>query len=164
MKTTFQDSKGRSWDLALNVGKIELVNDRHGVNLADGDFKALLAIEDDALKCFHVVACLCEKQQEAAGVSAEDFGESFDGAAYESAVEALRNAVQNFTPPRRRSLMQSLTAAQDKATARQIERLKAEVENPELMQQLEDATAKRIREQLRQAISSSVGNGPESSE
>ncbi len=116
MNTTpaqFTDERNRTWRLELNYSLAKRLRDVTGldfVNYQDG--KALLAIHDSDEKLVQVLWLLCEPQAQAASVSEEEFGAGLGGDALEQGIEALEQALLNFSRPAKR---QAIAAIRDKA-------------------------------------------------
>lgn len=109
----FSDQQGRSWRLELNYSLAKRLRDVTGldfVNYQDG--KALLAIHDSDEQLVQVLWLLCEPQANAAQISEEAFGSGLGGEALEQGIEALEQALLNFSRPAKR---QAIAAIRDKA-------------------------------------------------
>ena len=176
MNTTpaqFTDERGRVWRIELNYSLAKRLRDVTGldfVNYQDG--KALLAIHDSDEKLVQVLWLLCEPQAQAAGVSEEEFGAGLGGDALEQGIEALEQALLNFSRPAKR---QAIAAIRDKAhelVAAQTNLTETKLRSPKVTEflaaKLAEASAeidRRIDEQMRTpATSGSSGtSGPASS-
>lgn len=122
MKASFTDPDGREWKLRLTVGAVEEVKRETGVELGDeSDSKWLELLFGRRSTLVEVLAVLCERQMEKAGVSPEDFGHLFDGPTISAAGDALAAAVADFFPRARISkalsenLEKILAAGEDRA-------------------------------------------------
>jgi hypothetical protein len=98
---SFKDADGREWKLRLTVGLLGDVRRDAGVDLGAAikspkDLAGILYA--DPADLVKVLWVLVEKQATDAGVSPEEFGHAFDGAAIERAGEALLEAVADFFP------------------------------------------------------------------
>ncbi len=113
----FKDSKGRSWDIAINVASIKRVRGLMGLDLAGlfGDeFKPLAELLGDPCKFVDVLWVLVEPQAKAIAVSDEQFGESLGGESLMNAADAFCEELADFFPkPRAMSLRQMLNKAKE---------------------------------------------------
>jgi hypothetical protein len=176
MNTTpaqFTDDRHRTWRIVLNYSLAKRLRDVTAldfVNYQDG--KALLAIHDSDEKLVQVLWLLCEPQAQAAGVSEEEFGAGLGGDALEQGIEALEQALLNFSRPAKR---QAIAAIRDKAhelVAAQTNLTETKLRSPKVTEflaaKLAEASAeidRRIDEQLTASPTSgsSGSNGPASS-
>ncbi len=97
---TFHDAAGRPWDVAVNVTTIDRVKSSLGIDL-------IALIEDgckplsNLLKPPHrdlvgVLYCLCKRQIDKLGISAEEFGEGFCGEPIGVAADCFVQELINF--------------------------------------------------------------------
>lgn len=104
----FKDNLGRAWIVHLDAPTIKRVReDFDGLDLADrkGELaRALIDPSDPLLPC-DLLWYLCKKQAAEAGVSEEEFYTHVLGDAIEAGVDAVLEAVTDFTPPRKRELL-----------------------------------------------------------
>lgn len=116
----FVDQRGRTWQLELNFTLAKRLRDVTGldfVNYQDG--KALLAIHDSDERLVQTLWLICERQAEAAQIDEEDFGSALGGDSLEHAIEALEQALVNFSRPARRQAIEAIREkARELATAR----------------------------------------------
>ena len=115
---SFTDRDGRSWEVQICGPTIDLVREEvDPLFLRDDDTKdvntATRLNSDPALLC-HVIYLLCKKQCEKRDVSLDDFysGVIGNGETIELAGEALAAAIINFTPPKKRALIEAVAAKQ----------------------------------------------------
>lgn len=105
--TTWLDANGRNYSCKITVGAMRRVKEATGLNLMEtvtGDLLQRLgedpALFVDALYAIHRPQC------DAAGVTAEQFGEALYGDALDRATRAFTEALVEFLPdPRTRRLM-----------------------------------------------------------
>jgi tRNA A-37 threonylcarbamoyl transferase component Bud32 len=93
---TFNDAEGRTWRLRLTTGRSREILETTGIDFGkihDGQVFCDLTTSDEKLA--QVLWILCEKQ--AGSVTPEEFAESLDGNALDSAMEALVEATILFT-------------------------------------------------------------------
>ncbi len=135
----FEDSDGHSWEISVNVTAIKRVRAALEVDLLDivgGDLIQKLAT-DPVLLC-DVLATLCKREIEAAGKTAEEFGEGLAGDAIDRATKALLEELVNFTqrPGDRANLRMALEitwTAMDKAN----ELIAAELASGKIQKQID---------------------------
>jgi hypothetical protein len=168
----FTDQRGRTWRLELNYSLAKRLRDVTGldfVNYHDG--KALLAVHDDDEKLVQVIWLLCEAQAKETQVAEEDFGSGLGGDCLEQAIEALEQALINFSRPARRQALEAirdkaheLVAARTNLATTKIRSDKVQ----QLMQAKIQQVSDQIDRQIEQAMQSTSGNsgssGPASSE
>lgn len=120
--TTFLDSEGREWRLALTIGLCRKIRDEVGVdigNLKDG--QAFLQMAADPYRFAETLWMLCEVQAEKANVSPEEFAESLTGDALDGALVALLEAVANFTRAPMRGAVRTMLQTSMEATQKGLE-------------------------------------------
>jgi hypothetical protein len=158
----FTDQRGRTWRLELNYSLAKRLRDVTGldfVNYHDG--KALLAVHDDDEKLVQVIWLLCEAQAKESQVAEEDFGSGLGGDSLEQAIEALEQALINFSRPARR---QALEAIRDKAhelVAARTELATSKIRSDkvqQLMQAKIQQVSDQIDRQIEQAMQSTSGD------
>ena len=97
---SFKDINDKTWELRLviaHLAKLRAVGFDLDQYTADGaGLFMLLALPPETLGS--VLWVLCEKQADAAGVTADDFAERFDGNVIDAAGLALVDAVIDFFP------------------------------------------------------------------
>ena len=136
----FEDSKGRAWEVEINVTAIKRVKDLLGVDLMDAlDGKLIERLAGDPVLLVDAVYCLCKDQADRESVSDEDFGRAMAGDAIERASEAfLEELVASFPQPRRGLLAKALGKLKTlEATA--IRMGEANLDSGDLERQLQEA-------------------------
>ena len=131
----FTDHTGHEWKLLLTYGSAKRVKDATGVNLAvagSGNAEWVNLLFDDPGKIVGVLWELCEEQARAANVTAEQFGERFDGATLSAAGDALMEAVADFFPRSRiaQTIREKLPQVVAKAEAEAIQHLERLTASP----------------------------------
>jgi len=105
--TNWTDANGRNYTCAITVSTMKRVKEATGLNLMEtvtGDLLSRLG-EDPAL-FVDVLYAIHRPQCDAAGVTAEQFGEALYGDALDRATRAFTAALVEFLPdPRTRRLM-----------------------------------------------------------
>lgn len=96
---SFQDCKGRSWDVTITVATIKRVRSLAGVDLMEAiDGEIIDRMGADPVLLVNVLYAVCKPQADAAMLNDEDFGESMAGDAIEHATAALIEALIDFFP------------------------------------------------------------------
>lgn len=109
----FKDSVGRDWVLALDVHTIGLVDAKTSVRvdrLFDNELAILTDLAKDPVKLVGVLWVIVEEQAAKPGITPEQFGRGLAGDSLEDALDALVEAVTDFSPRRQRKLLRALTA------------------------------------------------------
>lgn len=118
---SFTDTKGRVWELAVNVGAIKRVRALCGVDLTkivevdeQNNLSADLInrLASDPVLLVDVLYAVCKPECGKRGVTDEEFGGSMAGDAIEIATSALLDEIVDFFPEAKRlALKKALTAA-----------------------------------------------------
>lgn len=118
----FRDKTGRDWHVDINVSSLRRIRDGGlGVDLLDitDERKRVAArLMEDPLLLVGVLYEICRPEISIRNVTATEFGESFDGDAIDSAVDALLESLANFIPRHRGRVM-----AQAAVQAMKLEKL-----------------------------------------
>lgn len=105
----FKDAENRTWNLALTIGTARRLRDEVGVDFAAlGDGKIFFELGSDPYKLGATLWVLVERQAERLSVTPEAFVDALDGPAIDRSVEALLEAVVNFTPAAMRGPVKKL--------------------------------------------------------
>jgi hypothetical protein len=114
----FTDTKNRRWQITLTVGDVRRVKAATGVDLLalfDEQDSPLLRLQDDLQLLLDVLFEATRPAREAKGVSDDDFADSLDADAAESAVNCLMLALVDFFPSARRDALRAAMKAADRA-------------------------------------------------
>lgn len=107
---TFTDNTNRQWILEINVPlRRQVLIDTKFDLFAVVEPEQLARLEDPEL-LVEVLYSLCAEQADKNGVTPAQFGRSLVGDAIDSASEALMEAIADFFPRRRRTLMRAALA------------------------------------------------------
>ena len=153
----FEDNKGRTWPIVVDVNAIKRVRNLLGhdlMEIAGGDMLERLA-GDPVLLC-DVIYCICKPQADAEKISDEDFGHAMGGDAIDAATSAMLEALVDFFPSRKRLL---LNQALDKLKKLEGMAMNA-IETQLASTQMEDAMEKKLQE----IVESAGGNTSTSSQ
>lgn len=129
------DYTGHEWRLLVTYGSAKRVKEETGVNLAlagAGATEWVDALFTDPGKLVGVLWELCAEQARAANVTAEQFGERFDGPTLDGAGNALMEAVADFFPRSRiaQAIREKLPQVVAKAETEAIARLERLTDSP----------------------------------
>jgi hypothetical protein len=102
---SFTDTEGREWFLRINCDNTTEILETCGVDLSLPKLDKAYEAMADTKKLVQVLWILVEKQAESQEVAPKDFAGGLDGDAISDAMEALDEAIVNFTPRRTRSVM-----------------------------------------------------------
>jgi hypothetical protein len=152
----FVDQRGRTWRLELNYSlakRLREVTSLDFVNYQDG--KALLAIHDSDEKLVQVLWLLCESQAQASSVGEEEFGAGLGGDALEQAIEALEQALINYSRPARRQAMQAIRDKAHELVAAQTDLATTKIRSPKVTQLME-AKIREVSEQIDRQIDAAM--------
>ncbi len=152
MARTFKDCNGREWIVKATVDKIEKIRVLNGVDLADVTAEAMRRLRVDDVLLVRVIWNLCEAEADGAGISAEQFGESLFGDAIESAFEAVKEAVSDFFPSRKRKMWEKFVREDEAEQQKALEMAVAELENPENQEAVKEAMRTRIKDEIQSAL------------
>jgi hypothetical protein len=120
MAAEFQDLTGKTWRVALTVGKARAVKARLGVNLlAVGDQAAnpLVRLADDPQALCEVLWALVNPDWPAPCGDQEAFWNAVDDSVLERATAALTEALLGFFRPGRRAVVRAALELQAKTEA-----------------------------------------------
>ena len=142
---TFTDSKGRTWEVELNIRQMKRVRDTLGIDLVnvisankDGSVSTdtLERVANDPILLVDILWVLCEGQAKPAGVTDDDFGSSLAGDSIEEATRAFLDELVDFFPGARRLFLKKAVSLARKYTGEMETALKAVLESPELEERL----------------------------
>jgi hypothetical protein len=122
---TFRDAAGREWELRLDFARVRRIRDKLRVDLGDipqigRTWAELLASDLKALDAIWLAIVECPLTQ-------DEWLAAMDGERLDEAREALRQALENFTPPLKRDLLIQGLNAVDEAYRRAIEQAESDV-------------------------------------
>ena len=185
--STFKDLNDKSWTVALDGPMIRAVRQTtctlgnacashgpkdgepkqpcDGVDLAAIDGSAAQRMQLDPLLLHDTLWILCEAQARDAQIASPAFYAAVCGDATERGFAAIEQAISDFFPSRKRTLLTSLLSKQHQMSDKAYAMAQAKLENPAL----ETAVMAKLEAQLDAQIekliqSNSVTSGPELSE
>ena len=142
---TFTDSKGRSWEVELNIRQMKRVRDTLGIDLVnvisagkDGTVSTdtLERVANDPILLVDILWVLCEGQAKPAGVTDDDFGSSLAGDSIEEATRAFLDELVDFFPGARRLYLRKAVDLARKYERESADVLKKVLESPEFEDRL----------------------------
>lgn len=126
LPTEFLDSQGRAWNLAITIGSARRVKEATAVDLGKvSDGKLFIELGLDPFKFAAVLYSLCEKQAETRNVEPEEFAESLNGDAIDSAMQALIEAIVLFCRAPVRGAMRTVIQTAMKAQQTSMDAVEA---------------------------------------
>ncbi len=170
--STSTDEEKRDWRVRVDVTTIRNVRE---LKTKDGEAIDLgslakaaenfIAMADDPCLLCNVLFVLCEEQASSRDVSDEDFGRLLAGDVIEHAAMALEEAITDFFPQQKRSLLQRLRKKVDRVQEAGINLVSEKLESPNLeariLAKMKETMDKTINENLTPL--NSATNLPESS-
>lgn len=151
----FTDTKGRVWEVELNVRQMKRVRDILGIDLVnviqagkDGAVATdtLDRVADDPILLVDVLWVLCEGQAKAAGVTDDDFGSSLAGDSIADATRAFLDELVDFFPGAKRLFLAKAVSLARRFGGEMEAALGKALEDPEL--------ERRVAESMRSSASS----------
>ena len=107
MAVTFNDKKGKTWDLTLTVAGAKRVKALTGLDLFEAiDGKLLESLVGSPSLLVDVIYAIAKPQADAQNMTDTDFGESLAGEAIDAATSAFLEALVAFFPPSRRRVLE----------------------------------------------------------
>ena len=146
--SVFRDNSNREWLLEINVGAIKRVRSVLSIDLTAMDEQATTRLATDPVLLVDVLWLLCESQAKGRGVSDEDFGRSLVGDSIDSATTALLEAVTDFFPQQKRSLLRLANQKISDVRKKAMDLAMAKMEDSDLEARLEAAMRDKIERDL----------------
>lgn len=145
----FKDSLEREWDLAIDAPTIQLVRERHQVDLADiGASEQWNRLTTDLVLRVDVLWTVLEEQAKERGINQREFAKGLIGEGLGSATDALLTGIENFFPPDLRSLWRALCQKNKETMKIGITAAIERLNDPHLQKKLQDAMASRMDSEL----------------
>ena len=141
----FTDTKGRVWEVELNVRQMKHVRDILGIDLVnvvaanrDGGIATdtLDRVANDPILLVDILWVLCEGQAKSAGVTDEDFGSSLAGDSISDATRAFLDELVDFFPGARRLYLKKAVDLAKKYEMENLWLLEAALNSPEFEERL----------------------------
>lgn len=164
--SSFTDESDRKWVLRVDVAAIKSVRDALKFNLGDLGETAdnFLRLADDPCLLCDVLYLLCEDQAKERNISDTDFGRLLAGDVIFNATVALEEAITDFFPQAKRSLLQRLRKKTDRVQTMGINLVSEKLDDPELERQIQVRMKAKMEAMIQGSLapSNSVTNSPES--
>ena len=129
---SFNDNKGRRWDIDITIGAVKRVLDMIKINLLEpdkGEVPVLQRLGTDEILLIDTIFAIISPQAKSLNVSDEEFGASIGGKAVMDAQEAFYEELADFFQSRGRTDRAEMVAVQKKtidvATKLVTEKIKA---------------------------------------
>lgn len=107
--TTFEDSIGRQWNLALNLNNLDVIRQQLRIDLNKiRDGRELIELQADIAKLGAIAWAICEPSAKEQGVDRKSFLEALDGAALDRVADALVEAVIQVAPKKSRDALRKV--------------------------------------------------------
>ena len=138
--STFRDSNDKTWPVTITVATIKRVRDLIDIDLlavAEGKLIDELVL-DPVLLC-NVLYAVCKQTADEANISDEQFGELMAGDTIDLAVSALLEALVDFFPSRRRTILAKMTAKIRDLEATALAMAETKLDSPEMDRAIADA-------------------------
>ncbi len=141
----FTDTKGRTWDIELNVRQMKRVRDILGVDLVniistgkDGAVATdtLDRVANDPILLVDILWVLCEGQAKSAGVTDEDFGSSLAGESIAEATRAFLDELVDFFPGARRLFLRKAVDLARRFETENLDALEKALSSPEFEERM----------------------------
>jgi hypothetical protein len=146
----FRDSSGREWLVRLDGPKIKEVRSECGIDLVSLDGTTFDRLERDPALLVDCLWTLCRGQN--SGVTPDQFGEALVGDAIEDACNAMLNAIADFFPSRKRSLLRSLIGQQAATRTKGLELATAKLTDPALQDKITQAMEAKLTAELQSLL------------
>jgi len=151
---SFKDSKGRTWSVPVTTGTLARVKRETGVDLLaafDPNSGALALLSRDIVALFDVLVCVLRPQLDAAGVTAEDFGDALLEDHAQQAVYALMEGCVDYMPAAKQDSLKALLGTAIKAaeavrskTTRQLQQVMGTTDLVALQTEIEQGIEKSL--------------------
>ncbi len=162
----FTDEKGRDWVVRVDVRAIKHVRAALEIDLGSLGKVAenLIQFADDPVLLCNVLYVLCEEQAEKLSITDEDFGRLLAGDVILDATMALEDAITDFFPQQKRSLLQRLRKKVDRVQARGMDLVAERLDAPELEEKILAKMKARMDQAMSLTPSSSATTSPDKPE
>ena len=154
---SFTDKAGQVWRLDLNITTIKRVKSLTDVDLLSDDYAdTLVDLGRDVVKLVDVLFAIVKPQTESAGITDEQFGEGLAGDVINDATDAFIGALIEFFPSeKKRRAFRVIWEKTQKAIDAGEQELITVIES-EQMEQMNQATVDKMKEQLWDIVGGSV--------
>jgi len=147
----FKDSESREWHVKVVVDLVEKVREI-GVDLVDITGQTMKRLANDDVLLVRVMWLICDQQADERHVTPAQFGAAMFGDALDAAYEALRGALDDFFPRRKREFWRKMLETD---TAQQVAAMEIGLEalnDPATIEKITVATRDRVRKEIQSAL------------
>ena len=138
---TFKDKNDREWVIEFDGPSLEKIKKEYNLDLAAVDGSGVVTAANDGPLLANVCWILCQSQAKTVGVTTEMFGKAmYKGEVFEGAGDALRQALTDFTPPKKRAALTAVFEQQDLLDKAVLEEMMEKVTDPETKRRYLEAT------------------------
>jgi len=146
LPATFEDLAGRAWPLRIDFVALKLIRAQTRIDLGDlatlgKAWAEILYSDEKALRVLWLVISRGQETTASSSLGEDDWLAAMDGVVLERARDALREAVENFTPPLKRPMLRRGMGAVHEVYRRMIQ---------EAEQRVAEATSPAIEKALAQ--------------
>jgi hypothetical protein len=139
---TFNDTRGRTWTVTINVDVIRRVRGLLDVNLLDAvEGKLLEGLVSDPVLLCDILFSLVQPEAQAKNISDEDFGRALGGDVLDQATTALLEELVDFFPSGRRQVFRKALDKRKTLEGKALETATRRLESMELEQKMAAALA-----------------------
>lgn len=168
---SFKDSEGRSWEIAID-GPVGMrirqeLDPEFLLGDEDAESATLTRLGKDRLLRASFVQLFCDRQREARQLTVEQFWDALhDGDVIANAMDALSQAIINFTPPHQRKLLQAIVDKQREVESLGATMGMAKLNDPTINQKLTEAMQSRLDSETENALTrfANATDSPDSAE
>jgi len=130
MMTTFKDNKNREWTIRLDFALLQAIRDGAQVDLGNIEelAKTWAGLLYDDGKSLLVVWISIERAAKAQSVDKSEFMASMNGETLEQALVALGAAIESFTQPRKRGMVERAIRGVNEGMAKAVKQAEEAIE------------------------------------
>lgn len=142
--STFNDATGERWAIEITVAEIKQLRTLLGVDLLaimDDQGHLLKRLGSDPVLLVDVISVLLTEQITKRGLDERSFAARLVGEGLSSAMDALMDAIANFTPPPRGAVIKQAWAKVQQMDARAIQTVSQRLASQELDRELDERLA-----------------------
>jgi hypothetical protein len=128
--TTFKDNQNREWTIRLDFALLQAIRDGAQVDLGNIEelAKTWAGLLYDDAKSLLVVWIAVERAASAQSVDKSTFLQAMDGESLEQALVALGAAIESFTQPRKRGMVERAIRGVNEGMAKAVKQAEEAIE------------------------------------
>ena len=155
----FKNRNGVEFVVSLDAPKIRAVRQAYNVDLASGELTDYAKIAGDPVLLVDILWELCRQDASARNITPEQFGSAISGDAWQSAVDALEDAIADFFPSDRANVLRQVYQ-----TNREGRRAAAQLATEKIADpKIRDAMMAKVRADLDEAMRSAFATDSQAS-